>query len=152
MKTRFALLVLFTTVGIFISSNDVSAQSSAPTEIPNSDPREEEWIVSLPSGTTPEDVLKSINDSWATEKNWTNLNTEGLSNSRISVWRFTDRTGQTWIATARAASCETQRGDTLVTLKIVRAASPVGPCWTKRNSAVRSVQPHAKPQERVLYY
>jgi hypothetical protein len=134
MKTRSILLMLFTTLGIFIASNAVSAQT--PTQTPNTEPWEE-WSVSLPPGTTPEDVLKSINDGWASEKNWTNLNTNGPDNSRLSVWRFTDRTGQAWIATARAEPCEARRGNTLVTLKIVKAAAP---CLTsaKGNSALRS--------------
>jgi hypothetical protein len=137
MKTRPVLLVLITTLGVFTSSRAVPAQASTPTEALNPEAWEEEWSMSLPPGTTPEDVLKSISDSWAAEKNWTSLNINGPGNSRISVWRFTDRTGQTWIATARAESCATQRGNILVTLKIVRAAACL--TSTTRNPVLRKL-------------
>jgi hypothetical protein len=48
MKPRSVVLVLFTTLGIFIASNAVSAQTSAPTNTPNSEPLEEEWSMSYP--------------------------------------------------------------------------------------------------------
>jgi hypothetical protein len=152
MKTRFVLIVLLTTFGIFTLSSSVSAQAPPPTETADTKPWEEEWSLSLPAGTTPEDVLKSINEKWATEKNWTNLSTDGLSNSTISIWKFTDRTGQSWIATAKADPCQTHRGNTLVTLKIVRAPKPVSPCRAGGNSQMGSVRLAAKPRERAFYY
>ena len=151
MKMRFVLLLLFTTIGICMLSSSVSAQTLPPTQPSDTSSWEDEWSLSLPSGTTPEDVLKSINEKWATEKNWTNLNSDGLSNSTISIWKFTDPTGQAWIATARVDPCQTQRGNTLVTLKIVRATTPVSPCRAGAHSALRNVR-LTKPRERAFYY
>ncbi len=152
MKTRFVLLVLFTTIGICILSSSVSAQTSPTAKPSDSSLWDDEWSLSLPIGATPEDVLMRIDEKWATEKNWTNLNTDGHSNSGISIWKFTDRTGQAWIATAKVNPCRTQRGNTLVTLKIVKATTPVSPCRAAENSALRSVRLNTKPRERAFYY
>ena len=69
------------------------------------------------------DVLRSINEEWAQEKNWIRLNQDSVAESEISVWKFTDRAGKSWIATASVEANEVQRGHALVKLKIASEAS-----------------------------
>lgn len=83
----------------------------------------EEWSVPLAGDSRARDVLKSINEKWAKEKNWIRLNQDSLAESEISVWKFTDRTGKSWIATASVEANEVQRGHALVKLKIASVAA-----------------------------
>ena len=84
----------------------------------STEPWEEEWNVPLALGASAKDVLKSINDIWAAEGNWTNVSRP--DNSDISVWEFIDKTGNHWITTARAESSLTRNGcgcSIIITLK-----------------------------------
>jgi putative intracellular protease/amidase len=83
----------------------------------------EEWSVPLAAGSSASDILKSINERWAKEKNWDRLDQDATQETEISVWKFTDRTGKRWIATASVAANEAQQGHALVKLKIASAAS-----------------------------
>jgi putative intracellular protease/amidase len=83
----------------------------------------EEWSVPLTPDSSASDVLKSINERWAKEKNWVRLNQDATHETDISVWKFTDRGGKSWIATASAEANEAQHRHALVKLKIASAAS-----------------------------
>ena len=72
----------------------------------STEPWEEEWSVPLPFGASAAEVLKSIDDIWAAEGNWTNVSRS--DNSDISVWELIDKTGTHWITTARAESSLTK--------------------------------------------
>jgi hypothetical protein len=90
----------------------------------STEPWEEEWNVTLPRGASAKDVLKSINDIWAAEGNWTNVSRP--ENSDISVWEFIDKTGNHWITTARAESSLTRNGcgcSIIITLKALGSTS-----------------------------
>lgn len=83
----------------------------------------EEWSVPLGRNSSASDIMKSINERWANEKNWVRLNQDSASETDISIWKFTDRAGKSWIATASAEANEAQRGHALVKLKIASVAS-----------------------------
>jgi len=145
---RSMLLILLTTAAMLTSSITAEAQAPAvptaaklkpnvailiyalifPSGAPVSllggpEAWEEQWSVPLPAGATPKDVLKSINEIWAAEKDWTSLKEDRIDSSDMSIWRFTDQTGKSWIATASAESSPTKSGQAFVTLRIVRAST-----------------------------
>lgn len=131
MKTRSMLLVLLTTAAMLIYPP--TFPSAAPVSLLGGGPEawEEQWSVPLPAGATPKDVLKSISDIWAAEKNWTSLKEDRVNSSDTSVWRFTDQTGKRWIATASAESSPTKSGYAFVTLRIVSASTLSDPRLAK---------------------
>ena len=88
----------------------------------STEPWEEEWSVPLPFGAAAKDVLKSINDIWAAERNWTNVSR--ADNSDVSVWEFVDKTGNHWVTTARAESSRARNRCVCSIIITLRAVVP----------------------------
>ena len=131
MKRQSMLLVLLTTAAMLIYPSTFT--SAAPVSVPGGpEAWEEQWNVPLPAGATPNDVLKSISDIWAAEKNWTSLKEDRVDSSGTTVWSFTDQTGKRWIATASAQSSPTKSGYAFVTLRIASASPLSDPRSAKR--------------------
>jgi putative intracellular protease/amidase len=82
---------------------------------------EEKWNVS--SSTNSAEILKLINEKWATDKRWKKAETAEASNAATTVsrWTFTDEKGQVWngIVTLQPVGAETKQLQ--LTLKIVRS-------------------------------
>jgi putative intracellular protease/amidase len=81
---------------------------------------EEKWNVS--STSTPAEVLKLINEKWATDKRWKKAETAETASaaSTVSRWTFTDEKGQVWngIVSLQPVGAEKKLQ---LTLKIVRS-------------------------------
>lgn len=82
---------------------------------------EEKWNIS--SSSNPAEVLKLINEKWATDKRWKKAETaEAASGStRVSNWTFTDEKGQVWNGIVSLQPTGAEKPQQLqLTLKIVR--------------------------------
>jgi putative intracellular protease/amidase len=80
---------------------------------------EERWQVPLAADESPLTLLKNINESWATDKDWVNAGV-GSSSTGPSLWQFKDEHGKGWMATVNAEAIPGQTA-ALVTLRIVSA-------------------------------
>ena len=81
---------------------------------------EEKWNIS--SSSNPAEVLKLINEKWATDKRWKKAETtEAASGStRVSNWTFTDEKGQVWNGIVSLQPTGAEKQQLQLTLKIVR--------------------------------
>jgi putative intracellular protease/amidase len=82
---------------------------------------EEKWNVS--SASSSAEVLKLINDKWATDKRWKKAETAeaGSSASTTSRWSFTDEKGQVWNGIVSLQPVGADAKQLQLTLKIVRS-------------------------------
>jgi putative intracellular protease/amidase len=87
---------------------------------------EEKW--SVPSSSSPSEMLQRINEKWATEAKWSRADT-GKSNDAASTttssWKFTDEKGQPWSGTVSVKPLAAEKNRLLVTLNITRGDTNV---------------------------
>ena len=82
---------------------------------------EEKWSVASPS-SAPE-LLRRINDKWASAARWSKADAMKASDASVmtSYWKFTDEKGQAWNSTVSVQPIAAEKNRLLVTLKIARA-------------------------------
>jgi hypothetical protein len=81
---------------------------------------EEKWGVSSSSASQ---LLKLINDKWATVAKWKKGETRNAADdaSMVSYWKLTDEKGQVWNGIVSLQPVATEKNRFLLTLKIARA-------------------------------
>lgn len=80
---------------------------------------EEKWGVSSASAT---ELLKLINEKWATDTKWKKAEAEKAVDAaaRVSYWKLTDEKGQVWNGIVSLEPIATEKNRFLLTLKIAR--------------------------------
>lgn len=86
----------------------------------NADQWEESYLT--PSTLSPDEMIQKLNEKWAGETNWTKAAVKISSGSAsTTTWKFTDRKGQVWNATAIVQPGK-EKNQLLVNLKVNRAS------------------------------
>lgn len=85
---------------------------------------EERWNVS--SSSTPTELLKLVNEKWATDAKWKKAETVKSADAAATAgyWKLTDEKGQVWNATVSIQPAAAEKDRLLLTLKIARGDSP----------------------------
>jgi putative intracellular protease/amidase len=82
---------------------------------------EEKW--SVPSSSSPAEMLQRINEKWATEAKWSRADagkSKEAAHATSTRWKLTDDKGQVWSGTVSVQSMAAEKNRLLLTLNIAR--------------------------------